>query len=93
VHIGRHCIVVSQCGVSGSSELGDFVILGGQVGVSDHCKIGDGVRLAGRTALIVGQEICAGQDYAGVPAKPLKEWVRELYAVAGLTKKRKTEQS
>jgi UDP-3-O-[3-hydroxymyristoyl] glucosamine N-acyltransferase len=89
VHVGRHCIVVSQCGISGSSELGDFVTLGGQVGVSDHCKIGEGARLGGRTAMIIGQELEGGRDYAGVPAKPLMEWIRELHAVAGLIKRRK----
>jgi UDP-3-O-[3-hydroxymyristoyl] glucosamine N-acyltransferase len=89
VRIGRHCIIVSQCGISGSSELGDFVLLGGQVGVSDHCKIGSGARIAGRTALIIGQELEAGRDYAGVPAKSLTDWMREVHAVAGLIKKPK----
>ena len=32
VVIGRHCVIVAQTGISGSSELGDFVVLGGQVG-------------------------------------------------------------
>jgi UDP-3-O-[3-hydroxymyristoyl] glucosamine N-acyltransferase len=89
VHIGRHCIVVSQVGISGSSILGDFVVLGGQVGVSDHCKVGDHARLGGRTAMIVAQELEGGKDYAGAPAKPLMEWIRELHAVAGLIKRPK----
>lgn len=91
VHVGRHCIIVSQCGISGSSELGDFVVFGGQVGVADHCKIGTGARLAGRTALTTGQQLEPGRDYAGVPAKPLMDWVRELYAVAALLKKPKRD--
>jgi UDP-3-O-[3-hydroxymyristoyl] glucosamine N-acyltransferase len=89
VRIGRHCIVVSQVGISGSSTLGDFVTIGGQVGVSDHCRIGDGARIAGRTAMIIGQEVEGGKDYAGVPAKPLMDWIREVHAVAGLIKKPK----
>jgi UDP-3-O-[3-hydroxymyristoyl] glucosamine N-acyltransferase len=91
VHIGRHTIIVSQCGVSGSTEIGDFVIFGGQVGIADHCKIGSNVRLAGRTAMTTGQVIENGRDYAGVPAKPLMDWIREIYAVAALIKKPKRE--
>ena len=32
VVIGRNCIIVAQVGISGSTELGDFVIFGGQGG-------------------------------------------------------------
>lgn len=88
-HIGRHCVIVSQVGISGSSEVGDYVVLGGQVGVSDHCKIGDGARLGGRSAMTIGQELEGGKDYGGVPAKPLRDWIREIYAVSALIKKPK----
>lgn len=91
VHVGRHCIIVSQCGISGSSRLGDAIVFGGQVGIADHCVIGPGARLAGRTATTTGQKLDGGRDYAGVPAKPLMDWIRELYAVAALIKKPKRE--
>ena len=42
VSIGRHCVIVSQTGISGSVEVGDFVMLGGQVGIGDHLTIGSG---------------------------------------------------
>src|SRR5262249_59809654 len=29
--IGRHCLIVSQTGISGSVEIGDYAMLGGQV--------------------------------------------------------------
>jgi UDP-3-O-[3-hydroxymyristoyl] glucosamine N-acyltransferase len=89
VRIGRHCIIVSQTGISGSSTLGDFVVLAGQVGIADHCRIGNGARLAGRTAMITGQEIEGGRDYGGIPAKPIRDWMREVYAMATLTKRPK----
>jgi UDP-3-O-[3-hydroxymyristoyl] glucosamine N-acyltransferase len=89
VHVGRHCIIVSQVGISGSTTVGDFAVLGGQVGISDHCRIGAGARLAGRSAMIIGQEVEGGRDYGGVPAKPVREWIREVHAVAGLVKKPK----
>ena len=44
--IGRHCIIVAQCGLSGSVVLGDYAVLGGQVGVADHITIGEGAMVA-----------------------------------------------
>ena len=88
VHVGRHSILVSQVGISGSSTLGDFVVLGGQVGIADHAKIGSGARLAARSAVVPGQEVERG-DYGGVPAKPLRDWIREMYAVSAMIKKPK----
>jgi UDP-3-O-[3-hydroxymyristoyl] glucosamine N-acyltransferase len=85
--IGRHCVIVGHVGISGSCELGDFVIVGGQVGIADHSRIGDGARLAGRTGVI--GELAGGQDYGGTPAKPMREWARELAAVSMLAKRGK----
>jgi UDP-3-O-[3-hydroxymyristoyl] glucosamine N-acyltransferase len=87
--IGRHGLIVSQVGISGSCELGDFVVLGGQVGVADHVSIGDGARLAGRTG--VTSSLDGGQDYGGIPAKPVKQWVREMVAVSNLVKRDKKQ--
>ncbi|MBU6298553.1 MAG: UDP-3-O-(3-hydroxymyristoyl)glucosamine N-acyltransferase [Alphaproteobacteria bacterium] len=89
VHVGRHCVLVSQSGVAGSSTLGDFVVVGGQTGIADHACVGDGARLAGRTAVVTGQIVAGGQDYGGLPAKPAKTWMRELHAVAALVKRPK----
>ena len=47
VVIGRHCVIVGQCGISGSTELGDFVVMGGQSGAVGHIKIGTGAQIAG----------------------------------------------
>ncbi|HEX4158637.1 MAG TPA: UDP-3-O-(3-hydroxymyristoyl)glucosamine N-acyltransferase [Rhizomicrobium sp.] len=88
--IGRHCIVVAQVGISGSCELGDFVVLGGQVGISDHVRIGDRARLAARSAAVPG-EYPGNADYGGAPLRPLKEWRREVAAVALLAKRRKRD--
>lgn len=90
-HIGRHCIIVAQTGISGSCELGDFVVLGGQAGVADHAQIGDGARIAARGAAGPGP-LPGGQDYGGVPVRPMRQWARELAAVTMLAKrKRKTD--
>ncbi len=88
--IGRHCVIVGQVGISGSCELGDFVVLGGQVGLADHVKIGDGARLAARSAMAPG-ELPGGQDYGGVPAIPIRDWRRQMAAIAMLGRRRKRE--
>jgi UDP-3-O-[3-hydroxymyristoyl] glucosamine N-acyltransferase len=84
-------VIVGQVGVAGSCELGDFVVLGGQVAVADHAKIGDGARLAGRSAATPGSEFPGGQDYGGVPAIPIREWRRQMAAVAMLGRRRSRE--
>jgi UDP-3-O-[3-hydroxymyristoyl] glucosamine N-acyltransferase len=85
-HVGRHCVIVSQVGISGSCELGDFVVLGGQVGIADHVQIGSGARLAARSASAPGASLAGGQDYGGVPAKPVREWIREVHTLTRLAK-------
>jgi UDP-3-O-[3-hydroxymyristoyl] glucosamine N-acyltransferase len=90
--VGRHCIIVAQAGISGSCELGDFVVLGGQTGVADHARIGAGARLAARCAATPG-DLPGGQDYGGVPARPMKQWARELAAVTLLARRRKQDRN
>jgi UDP-3-O-[3-hydroxymyristoyl] glucosamine N-acyltransferase len=86
---GRHCIIVSQAGMAGSSELGDFVIIAGQAAVADHVRVGSGARIAGQAGLLPNTTYDAGGDYGGMPAKPLREWVRELAAVKKLVRQQK----
>jgi UDP-3-O-[3-hydroxymyristoyl] glucosamine N-acyltransferase len=91
VQIGRHVVLVSQVGIAGSSSVADYAVLGGQVGIADHVRIGPGSRLAARSAMVSGQEIEGGQDYGGVPAKPVREWLREIHAVSQLVRRRKRD--
>lgn len=82
VMIGRRCIIVSQSGVAGSSVLGDGVVLGARVGVSDHAIIGAGSLLAARSS-VVG-EVPPNVRWGGSPAKPIKQFFRELFEVQRL---------
>jgi UDP-3-O-[3-hydroxymyristoyl] glucosamine N-acyltransferase len=84
--LGRHCVIVSQVGISGSCDIGDYVVMAGQVGIADHVKIGSGIRLGARTGMQTGAELLEPGDYGGVPAKPVRDWLRELHAVAQLSK-------
>ncbi len=76
VVIGRHCVIVAQTGISGSAILDDFVVLGGQVGVVGHVRIGMGAQIAGSSN--VREDVPAGSRWGGTPAKPYREWFREI---------------
>jgi UDP-3-O-[3-hydroxymyristoyl] glucosamine N-acyltransferase len=86
VVIGRHCIIVAQTGISGSSELGDFVALGGQVGVVGHVKIGAGAQIAASSN--VRGNVPPGVRWGGTPAKPARLWFRELTVLRRLAERK-----
>ena len=85
VEIGRHCLIVAQVGISGSVRLGDFVAIGGQSGVNGHVKIGDGAQIA--AVSVVHDDVPPGARWGGVPARPVKEWFREMVALRRLAQK------
>jgi UDP-3-O-[3-hydroxymyristoyl] glucosamine N-acyltransferase len=85
VSIGRHCVIVAQSGIAGSSTLGDFVVLGARSGASTNTTIGEGAQLAG--ASIAHVIVPPGGRYGGLPAKPAKQWFREMKAVERLGRK------
>lgn len=87
--IGRRCIIVAQVGFSGSITLGDLVVLGGQVGIADHVTIGAGSTVAAKAG--VTRSLDGGQIYGGFPAKPVKQWRREVGAVSRLAKGKRTK--
>lgn len=85
VVVGRHCVLVSQVGLSGSCTLEDFVAIGGQTGVRGHVTIGMGAQVA--AVSVVNDDLAAGGRYGGTPAKPVKQWFREVAAVRKLAER------
>jgi UDP-3-O-[3-hydroxymyristoyl] glucosamine N-acyltransferase len=86
VAIGRHCVVVAQTGISGSATLEDFVVLGARVGVNNHVTIAEGAQIAATG--IVGSDVPAGVRWGGTPAKPVKQWMREMLVLERLAKRK-----
>ncbi len=84
VRIGRHCLVVAQCGISGTVTMEDYVILGGQVGVGDHVTIGTGTRIGAQSG--VTKNVKPGETMFGTPARPIKESMRTEIALRRLTR-------
>jgi len=75
-HIGRNCILAAHCGLSGSVRIGDGAMFGGGVGVIDHIDIGAGARMA--AGCRVYKDVPAGTQVAGDPAKPSRQYLREV---------------
>jgi UDP-3-O-[3-hydroxymyristoyl] glucosamine N-acyltransferase len=74
VVIGENSIIVSQVGISGSTQLGKGVVIGGQAGVVGHIRIGDGVMAAARAG--IHKDVPPGQIVAGSPHMPHREWLK-----------------
>jgi UDP-3-O-[3-hydroxymyristoyl] glucosamine N-acyltransferase len=68
VLVGRHCIICAQTGISGSSILEDYVVLGGQVGVSGHIRVGRGAKAGGQSGISANIE--PGMSVNGTVALP-----------------------
>jgi UDP-3-O-[3-hydroxymyristoyl] glucosamine N-acyltransferase len=91
-HIGQHVAISAQTGISGSCKVGDGAILGGQVGVGDHAEIGPGVMIGGQAGILTKKkEMNNSTPLWGTPAKPLKDYLRELAMLTRLAKRSKTE--
>lgn len=69
VKIGKHCLVIAQVGISGSTVLGDGVVLAGQVGVAGHLHIGSGAVVAGGSG--VSRSLKPKEKVRGPTAEPI----------------------
>jgi len=91
VHIGHNCrigrnvLIAAQVGISGSCTIGDGVVMAGQVGLGDHVTIGPGVILGGASGVFPGKRLEGpGQMFMGVPAEPLKDYLKSIARVRRL---------
>jgi UDP-3-O-[3-hydroxymyristoyl] glucosamine N-acyltransferase len=95
VHIGHNCrigenvIIAAQTGLSGSIVIENGVVLGGQVGIGEHARIGEGVMLGGQGG-VLPNKILRGNGVAfwGTPAQPVRQYLKQLAALARLVKPR-----
>lgn len=76
VEVGDHSVFAAQCGIAGSSKIGKHVLSSGRTAIVDHRTIADNVVLVHKAG--VTQDIVEAGTYAGVPAKPMKEYVRDI---------------
>lgn len=84
VRIGKHCLVVAQSGIAGSSSLGDYVTIAAQAGVAGHIKIHDRAILAAQSAAL--KDLKEGMVFKGSPARPMREEQKKLAHMSRLPK-------
>jgi UDP-3-O-[3-hydroxymyristoyl] glucosamine N-acyltransferase len=88
VQIGEDIIIAAQTGLSGSAVVENNVVIGGQVGIADHVRIEEGAILGAQSG-IPSNKIIRGKGivFWGTPARPIREYLKELAALARLAKK------
>ena len=94
VHIGHNCqigedvVIAAQTGLSGGIVIEKDVILGGQVGIGEHARIEEGVMLGGQGGVLPNKVLRGkGVAFWGTPARPVREYLKQLAALARLSKK------
>ena len=80
--LGRHCLVVAQAGIAGSTLVGTYCVFAGQAGVVGHIRIGDGARIGAKAG--VTNDVSPGQEVLGIPAIPLSEARRAMMSFSRL---------
>ena len=81
VIIGKHSVIVAQSGISGSTRVGERVVMGGQVGIVGHIEIADGTMIAAQSGI---SKSIPGGVWFGYPAVPLAQakeqiaWIHRL---------------
>lgn len=80
--IGKHCVIVSQSGIAGSTTLGDYVTVAAQVGIAGHLHIGDKAVLATRTGVNINLE--PGGTYWGTPVCTFRDTTKQIIALRKL---------
>lgn len=89
VQIGRNVVISAQTGIAGSSVIEQNVVVAGQVGIADHVRIEEGAILGAQCGVPSGKVVRGkGVVFWGTPARPIREYLKELAALARLVKKR-----
>jgi UDP-3-O-[3-hydroxymyristoyl] glucosamine N-acyltransferase len=86
VRIGRHCGIASQVGIAGSTKIGDGVLIGGASAINGHITIGSGVQIAAMSG--VAADIPPGERYGGIPARPMRDFLRDIAEMTARSHKR-----
>jgi UDP-3-O-[3-hydroxymyristoyl] glucosamine N-acyltransferase len=88
VQIGEDVVIAAQTGLSGSAVVEDDVIIGGQVGIADHVRIEAGAILGAQSG-IPSKKVIRGKGvvFWGTPARPIRDYLKELAFLSRSTKK------
>lgn len=90
VHIGHNChiqdhvVIAAQTGMSGGCIIEAGAVIGGQVGMGDKVRVESGAVLGSGSGVLTSKIVRGGETYWGTPARPLKEYLKQLAHVANL---------
>ena len=88
VQIGQDVVIAAQTGLSGSVTIEDNVIMGGQVGIADHVRVEAGAILGAQSGIPTKKVIRGkGVVFWGTPARPIREYLKELAFLSRSAKK------
>jgi UDP-3-O-[3-hydroxymyristoyl] glucosamine N-acyltransferase len=86
VRVGRNCVMAAFTGISGSVTIGDGAQFGGRAGVADHVTVGAGARVGAAAGVM--KDIPAGETWGGMPARPIRSWMRETAWLARMANRK-----
>lgn len=89
VRVGRNCVMAAHTGISGSVVIGDGAQFGGRAGVADHVTIGAGARVGAAAGVM--KDIPAGETWGGLPARPIRLWLKETAWLARMANRKGAE--
>lgn len=78
VIMGKHCLIMGQCGFAGSTELGDYAVVASQSGVAGHLKLGRQSTVGAKSGVM--RDVAAGETVLGIPAMPHQQTKRQWVA-------------
>jgi UDP-3-O-[3-hydroxymyristoyl] glucosamine N-acyltransferase len=74
--VGPHSLFAGQSGVAGTTTLGAYFVVGGQSGIVGHLVVPDRVTVGPKS--MMSRPGTSGEVYAGIPARPMREWKRAI---------------
>ncbi|RBQ31890.1 UDP-3-O-(3-hydroxymyristoyl)glucosamine N-acyltransferase [Arcobacter sp. FW59] len=83
--IGKGCILVTQVGLSGSTTLHHYVVMGGQSATSGHLEIAPFTTIAARGG-VTKSIVEPKKSWAGFPLFEHKQWLRLQGKISNLLK-------
>jgi UDP-3-O-[3-hydroxymyristoyl] glucosamine N-acyltransferase len=85
--IGKHVLIVAQTGLAGGVTVGDYAVIGGQVGIGDKARIESKAVIGSGAGILSSKIVHAGEPVWGTPARPLKQYLRQLATLARISKR------
>lgn len=76
VVVGECSVLIGQCGIAGSTEIGRGVTVYAKSGINGHITIGDGATIGGASG--VQKSVAPGTSVIGTPAEKTEDFVERL---------------